>query len=78
MYEELLNSSLKPIPRQIRTKSLVCAAAAAAAALNDPQKPKTQDITCVRYWPGLRRKELLILGSGRFSHTRSTAYIRLN
>lgn len=44
----MLNSNLDALPSQIRAKSL---AYAVAAAQNDPQKPRTRDISFGGYWP---------------------------
>lgn len=49
----MLNSNLEALPSQIRAKSL---AYAVAAAQNDPQKPRTRDISFGGYWPGPQGK----------------------
>lgn len=44
----MLNSNLEALPSQIRDKSL---AYAVAVAQNNPQKPRTRDISFGGYWP---------------------------
>lgn len=49
----MLNSILEALPSEIRAKSL---AYAVAVAQNDPQKPRTRDISFGGYWPRPRGK----------------------
>lgn len=49
----MLNSNLEALPSQIRAKSL---SYAVAVAQNDPQKPRTRDISFGGYWPGPQGK----------------------
>lgn len=59
----MLNSNLEALPSQIRAKSLACAI---AAAQNDPQKPRTRDISFGGYWPGPQgKKEVSLISSTR-------------
>lgn len=44
----MLNSNLEALPSQIRAESL---AYAVPAAQNDPQKPRSRDISFGGYWP---------------------------
>lgn len=53
----MLNSNLEAFPSQIRAKSL---AYAVAAVQNDPQKPRTRDISFGRYWPGPQGKRSVL------------------